>query len=61
MSMKTELGMYYSYYKVIVESKTFSQGIKKVMNDKLVEHPDVVNSLKRFNIYPEVFVFLLYI
>lgn len=54
MTMKTEMGFYYSYYKTIVESNSFSVGLKKVMSDKLVEYPDTVNALKRFNIYPEV-------
>ncbi|XP_077301778.1 protein C-mannosyl-transferase DPY19L1 [Arctopsyche grandis] len=60
MTMKTEIGFYYSYYKMIVEAESFAQGAKKVTSDKLVEYPDAVNALKRFNIYPEVTVGYLF-
>ncbi|XP_068625984.1 protein C-mannosyl-transferase DPY19L1 [Battus philenor] len=56
MSLRTEMGFYYSYYKTIVEETPFISGISKLMYDKLVEHPNEVNAFNRFNIHPEVII-----
>lgn len=54
MSFRTEMGLYYSYYKTIVHAPTLKQGITEILYDKVTEYPSTINILKRFNIWPEV-------
>ena len=54
MGFRTEMGLYYSYYKTVVEAPTFHQGIYQLLRNNLTEYPDTINVLKRFNLYPEV-------
>ncbi|KAH3715742.1 hypothetical protein DPMN_058454, partial [Dreissena polymorpha] len=54
LAFRTEMGLYYSYYKTMTESPTFIEGLNQVMYDNITEYPLTINTLKRFNLYPEV-------
>uniref|UniRef100_A0A7E4VL47 C-mannosyltransferase DPY19L1 n=1 Tax=Panagrellus redivivus TaxID=6233 RepID=A0A7E4VL47_PANRE len=60
MTYRTEMGLYYSYYKTIVQSDTFGEGVGKLLNDNVTEYGHTINTLQRFNLYPEVVVAFLY-
>ncbi|XP_049782792.1 probable C-mannosyltransferase DPY19L1 [Schistocerca cancellata] len=60
MSFRTEMGLYFSYYKRIVEAPRLIDGLFYIMNDNLIEYPDCLNAIKRFNIYPELVIGALY-
>ncbi|GAB1605595.1 probable C-mannosyltransferase DPY19L3 isoform X1 [Argonauta hians] len=54
ISFRTESGLYYSYYKQLVNASSLSEGISSLTRDNLTEHPSTINVLERMNIYQEV-------
>jgi len=54
MGFRTEMGLYFSYYKTVVEAPSFTSGLNQLLNNNVTEYPDTINVLKRFNLYPEV-------
>lgn len=60
MSLRTEMGFYYSYYKTLVEEEQFAYGIHKLLHDHKVEYPNEVNVFNRFNIHPELILAFIY-
>jgi len=47
-------GLYYSYFKTVINAATFREALHEIMNDNITEFPDTINTLQRFNLYPEV-------
>jgi len=60
MTFRTEMGLYYSYFKTIVEADTLLDGAAELYSNNITEYPLVINTLKRFNLYPELVLGTLY-
>jgi len=51
-------GLYYSYFKTVINAESFQEALYKIMNDNVTEFPNTINTLQRFNLYPEVCITL---
>ncbi|XP_033336493.2 C-mannosyltransferase dpy-19 [Megalopta genalis] len=60
MSFRTEMGMYYSYFKTIAESKTFMEGWEKISHDNISEYGNVINASRKYSLLPELIIGWLY-
>lgn len=60
ISFRTECGLYYSYYKQMLQAPTISEGLSELIHDNLTESKRTINLLQRMNIYQEVFLSVLY-
>ncbi|XP_075392380.1 protein C-mannosyl-transferase DPY19L3 isoform X1 [Tenrec ecaudatus] len=60
ISFRTECGLYYSYYKQMLEAPTLKQGLYGLIYDNKTESMRTINLLERMNIYQEVFLSILY-
>uniref|UniRef100_A0A1I7V6D2 C-mannosyltransferase DPY19L3 n=1 Tax=Loa loa TaxID=7209 RepID=A0A1I7V6D2_LOALO len=61
ISLRTEAGLYYSYYKFAVHPKmSFNSTIYALMHDNSTEFPRQINVFERFNIYQELILAVLY-
>ncbi|KAK0429083.1 hypothetical protein QR680_011180 [Steinernema hermaphroditum] len=60
ISMRTESGFYYFYYKQFVEAPDLRTAFHQLIYDEDTEYPRVINVLERFNVYQEVLLGLIY-
>ncbi|XP_008840267.1 probable C-mannosyltransferase DPY19L3 isoform X2 [Nannospalax galili] len=60
ISFRTECGLYYSYYKQMLQAPTLRQGFHGLIYDNKTESMRTINLLQRMNIYQEVFLGTLY-
>jgi len=60
ISFRTEQGLYYSYFKQLVHSKSLSVGFQDLQCDNKTESGHSINILQRFNIYQEVVLAAVY-
>ncbi|CAG0912931.1 unnamed protein product [Notodromas monacha] len=61
MSLKTEMGFYYKFYKKLTREKdAFWSVLESFRNDTGTEFPNVINAFQRFNLFPEVALGCLY-
>ncbi|CAL1546397.1 unnamed protein product, partial [Lymnaea stagnalis] len=56
LAFRTEMGFYFSYFKTVISADSFINGLYKIMRDNITEYPSTINTLKRFNLYPEVII-----
>ncbi|CAG9535008.1 unnamed protein product [Cercopithifilaria johnstoni] len=61
ISLRTEAGLYYFYYKFAVHPQmSFNSTIYALMHDNSTEFPRQINVFERFNIYQELILAVLY-
>lgn len=54
MSFRTEMGMYYSYYKTIVESESYMKGMDRISKDNISEYGNVIDASQKYFLFPEL-------
>ncbi|XP_062817732.1 probable C-mannosyltransferase DPY19L3 isoform X1 [Anolis carolinensis] len=60
ISFRTECGLYYSYYKQMLQAPSIQLGIHGLIYDNKTESMRTINILERMNVYQEVFLSILY-
>uniref|UniRef100_A0A8B9MFP3 Dpy-19 like C-mannosyltransferase 3 n=1 Tax=Accipiter nisus TaxID=211598 RepID=A0A8B9MFP3_9AVES len=60
ISFRTECGLYYSYYKQMIQAASIQQGLHGLVYDNKTESVRTINILERMNVYQEVFLSILY-
>ncbi|KAG6940613.1 dpy-19 like 3, partial [Chelydra serpentina] len=60
ISFRTECGLYYSYYKEMLQATSIQQGLHGLIYDNKTESLRTINILERMNVYQEVFLSILY-
>ena len=60
LAFRTEMGLYYSCYKTVAEAPNLFEGIQFLLRDNRTEYPATINTLQRFNLYPEVVLGVMY-
>lgn len=58
--LRKEDALYFSFYKIIAEAKSFPQGISKLQNLTSIEYPNGINVLNRFHVLPELTIGYIY-
>eukprot|EP01134_Creolimax_fragrantissima_P000073 CFRG0073T1 len=59
-NLYSEQAFYYSYYDDIVKAPSLGDGLHDLIINKRSEYPDTINTLNRFNIYPELIMGVAY-
>ena len=60
ISFRTESGLYYSYFKHLVNADSVLAGKQELTRDNLTEHLNSINIFSRFNIHQELFLATVY-
>ena len=60
ISFRTESGLYFSYFKHLVNAESVSVGKQELTRDTLTEHLNSINIFSRFNIHQELFLATIY-
>ncbi|XP_073163931.1 protein C-mannosyl-transferase DPY19L3 isoform X3 [Lepidochelys kempii] len=60
ISFRTECGLYYSYYKEMLQATSIQQGLHGLIYDNKTESLRTINILERMNVYQELFLSILY-
>ena len=60
ISFRTESGLYYSYFKHLVNADSVLTGKHELSKDNLTEHLNTINIFSRFNIHQELFLAAVY-
>ncbi|XP_068616423.1 protein C-mannosyl-transferase DPY19L3 [Brachionichthys hirsutus] len=60
ISFRTECGLYYSYFKQMLQAPSIQEGLSELIHDNLTESKRTINLLQRMNIYQEVFLSVFY-